>query len=221
VWVVDEAPDLAFRPLAVDEMNGNVLGRYELSPTDRFFLYVGGVNPHKKLSVLIEALAVLRGQPAYQDLRLVIVGETRIETFTPGLADLKTLITKLHLTDAVCFTGFLPDADIVYLFNAAQALVLPSLSEGFGLPAIEGAACGTPVVATCNSPLPQLLAGGGLFFDPTRPDQLITTLQHILSDETKRRHMGQVALERARRLTWQHSADQMQALLAEVAQARR
>ena len=216
VWVVDEAPDPIFRPLPLKEIDQELLYQHGILPTTRFLLYLGGVNPHKNLLMLIESLATIRYKASCEDVRLVIVGDIKSDVFTPGLEALKARITELELTDIVHFTGFLPDADVVHFLNAALAVVLPSVAEGFGLPAIEGAACGTPVVATCNSPLPELLAGGGLFVNPTQPEQLTQALKQILSDEVKRQRMGQIALEKVRLLSWQRSARQMQEMLTAV-----
>jgi glycosyltransferase involved in cell wall biosynthesis len=99
-------------------------------------------------------------------------------------------------------------------------VVLPSFAEGFGLPALEGAACGTPVIATRNSPLPDLLAGGGIFVDPEQPQQLLSAMIQLLGDDMERHHMGQVAKQKAQKLTWLHSADQMQSMLSLVEESR-
>ncbi|NUN67311.1 glycosyltransferase family 4 protein (plasmid) [Pseudanabaena biceps] len=214
IWVIDEAPDPIFRTLAATEIDWKLLSQYGISHGDRILLYVGGINPHKNLGMLIESLAVLHQEDDCKDVRLVIVGDIKTDVFTPGLDKLKTQISLRNLEKSVHFTGFIPDADIVHFFNASQAVVLPSFAEGFGLPAIEGAACGAPVVATRNSPLPDLLEGGGLFIDPTDPDHLTQALRQILNDEDGRCRMATIALAKARQFTWQRSAQQMQAMLA-------
>jgi len=216
VWVIDEAPDPVFRPLAPDEINWEFLNQHGLTPSHRFFLYLGGVNPHKNLAMLLESLTTLHREESYRDVKLVIVGDIHTDVFTPGLNALKTKIEILSLNDCVRFTGFVPDADVVHFFNTAQAVVLPSIAEGFGLPAMEGAACGTPVIATCNSPLPDLLSGGGIFIDPIQPIQLTAALRRILNDESKRSLMAEIALKRAKEFTWRRSAQQMHALLTQL-----
>jgi len=89
----------------------------------------------------------------------------------------------------VIFTGFVNDDEVVHLLNVAQALVLPSMAEGFGLPAVEGAACGVPIIATRNSPLPDLLKDGGIFIDPNAPAELTNALSIMLSDPARRNEM--------------------------------
>lgn len=221
VWVVDEAPDPVFRPMPPAELDRALLQQHAIAPEDRFFLYLGGVNPHKNLALAVEALAEVRRDPAAGDARLVIVGDIRDDGFTPGLRALRERIAALDMAESVRFTGFLPDAEVVHLLNAAQAVVLPSFAEGFGLPAVEGAACGVPVIATRNSPLPDLLAGGGIFVDPTNRDQLTEAVRRLLTDPGERRLLGRGALRRAQELTWRHSVEQMTALLDAIARGRR
>lgn len=218
VFVIDEAPDAVFRRLSPAELNRDLLSKFGLLST-RFFLYLGGVNPHKNLVALVESLAEVRQDEQFQDVKLVIVGDVK-DGFTPGLDELRKRIETLGLNDSVIFTGYISDEDAVHFYNTAMAVVLPSFAEGFGLPAIEGAACGVPVIATRNSPLPDLLSGGGLFIQPERKEQLTQALFDIVRDEVERHNMGQVARQKALQLTWQRSAEQMQTMLERVAQNR-
>jgi glycosyltransferase involved in cell wall biosynthesis len=106
------------------------------------------------------------------------------------------------------FTGYLSDEDLAVLLNLSTVLVLPSLMEGFGLPAVEAAACGCPVIATSESPLPDLLAGGGIFFDP-RGKALEPALETMLGSTAERDGMAEAAADAAGRLTWDAAARQM------------
>ena len=114
----------------------------------------------------------------------------------------------------------LSDEEVVTLLNHAQALVMPSVNEGFGLGAVEAAACQTPVIATRNSPLPRLLAGGGYFIDPHQPADLQDALQQLLADPARQQQLGQVAYQQAQKLTWSAAADQFRALLTHLQQER-
>jgi glycosyltransferase involved in cell wall biosynthesis len=95
-------------------------------------------------------------------------------------------------------------------------LVLPSLLEGFGLPAIEAAACGCPVIATTASPLPTILGDGGLYIDPTKDEALYSALVHVLASESVRLEMRAAGLAAARRLTWDAAAEQMMQVMQQV-----
>jgi glycosyltransferase involved in cell wall biosynthesis len=104
------------------------------------------------------------------------------------------------------------------LLNLSAVLALPSLMEGFGLPAVEAAACGCPVAATTESPLPELLAGGGIFFDP-RGGGLEPALEELLGSEELRRRLGEAAAAAAGRLTWEAAAHQMLDVIRKVSAA--
>lgn len=222
VRVVDEAPDPVFRPLGEGEIDRGLLERWGLAAGAPFVLYVGGVNPHKNLPALAAALAAARGRRGCAGLRLVIVGDVASDPFTPGLAQLQAAVAHHRLEEAVTFTGYLPDAELVHLLNAARALVLPSLAEGFGLPAVEAAACGTPVVATLESPLPELVAGGGFFLppdageDPAVRERWVEALVAVAMDPAVREDLGRTARARVAGLGWERSARQMEELLSDV-----
>lgn len=215
LWVVEEAPDPVFRPLAPGEVRTDLVQRY--AGRRPFVLYVGGVNPHKNLPLFAEALAAVRSEGA--DLGWVIVGDVEGDRFTPGIADLRARLEALRLDTAVTFAGRLEDGELVHLMNAARAIVLPSRSEGFGLPAVEGAACGTPALATRNSPLPELLGDGGVFFDPTDQRGMESALRRILDPDVRAR-MGRAALEAVRPLGWDRSARRLLDRLDALAPAR-
>jgi glycosyltransferase involved in cell wall biosynthesis len=214
VSVVDEAPDSAFRRIPPASLDASPLRKFGLSESDQFFLYVGGINPHKNLPSLVKALTMLMKKEDCS-VRLVVIGDTN-DGFSPGLSELKKEIALNDLEDRVIFTGFLPDEETVVFMNFALALVLPSFAEGFGLPAVEAAACGTAVIATKNSPLPLLLAGGGVFIDPSSVDELYCALELLYYSAQTRAQMEEIAYTKANRLTWKNSADQLMTILEQL-----
>jgi len=216
VWVVGEAPDPVFQPISDENLLKQTLERHGLKQDSRYIICLGGLNPHKNLGTLFEILSKLHQEPEYRDVQLVLVGPAEDDSFTPGVTQARQAVDTLGIRDIVHFTGFIPDNDVVCLLNAAQALVMPSLEEGFGLGAVEAAACGTPVVATRNSPLPQILDGGGLFIDPEKPEELLNALVEILCDKSRGKQMGINALAKARELSWDRSAGQFRELLANI-----
>lgn len=219
VFVIDEAPDPVFTTLAREKVDSTILSRFGLSLNSRFLIYIGGINPHKNLPKLVQCLAEIRRKPELADVKLVVVGDLK-DGFTPGVNELKAKVAELHQEDAVIFTGFVNDSDVIHLLNVAQALVLPSMAEGFGLPAVEGAACGIPIIATENSPLPDLLKDGGIFINPDSSSELTEALSVMLCDTARRNEMARVATARAQQLTWQRSAAQMDDMLDMVASRR-
>ena len=212
VSVVDEAPDIAFRRISPTSLDASPLSKFGLSEADQFFLYVGGINPHKNLPSLVKALARLVKRDDCS-VRLVVIGEINCDGFSPGLVEVKEAIAENNLEDRVVFTGFLPDEDTAVFMNFALALVLPSFAEGFGLPAVEAAACGTAIIATKNSPLPLLLAGGGVFVDPENADELFSALELVYYSKESRTQMGEIAYSLANRLSWSNSANQLMRIL--------
>jgi glycosyltransferase involved in cell wall biosynthesis len=213
LWVVDEAPDPLFKTLPDPSLAQETLRRYGLAPPARYVICLGGLNPHKNVGMLLEVLADLRCEPAFADLRLALVGPAEEDTFTPGVADVRRRVIQLGLENSVLLTGYLPDEEVRHLLSYAELLALPSLMEGYGLAAVEAAVCGIPVAATRNSPLSQLLEGGGFFLDPGQPAAWHDAIAALLYDDERRKEMGAAARRCAAALSWEQSADRFVMLL--------
>ena len=220
VKVVGEAPDPLFRPLPEAALPSAVASQ-GAAPNGRLLTYVGGFGPHKNLLRLLDAFEKLTAQPRFDDLALVLVGDYQTDPFYSGYGELKSRLAGSPIEHCVIFTGFLPDSELVHLLNCSSLLVLPSLMEGYGLPAVEAAACAVPVVATEQSPLKDLLGKGVLVFDPYDADALRWSIERILEDESLRRYMSLAALAAARTLGWSQAASELIAGIEEVtAEAR-
>jgi glycosyltransferase involved in cell wall biosynthesis len=128
---------------------------------------------------------------------------------------LKARIDALGLSERVIFTGYLDDEDVVVLMNMASVLALPSLMEGFGLPAVEAAACGCPIVATRESPLEALLGEAGIYVGPDEAG-IEEAMVRVLSSEELQAHMRECGLAAASNLTWQAAASQMMDVIDRV-----
>jgi glycosyltransferase involved in cell wall biosynthesis len=220
--VVGEASDDIFRVLEDPSITPEVspkLHQLDISPAYRIIVYVGGFGPHKNLETLVEALARLLSRPGFEDVRLVLVGEYQREVFHSTVGSLREKIAALGISEQIIFTGYLPDEELVVLLNVATVLTLPSRMEGFGLPAIEAAACGCPVVATKESPLPELLGQGGVYFDPSYQEELERALERILTSPDLRQKMRISGLAAAHALTWDAAASQLRDTLLRVAQS--
>ena len=152
----------------------------------RWFAYVGGFNPHKHVDAIVRAHAELMrdlADPPY----LVLVGALDDDPFFGSQQRIRDEIARCGTTDQVKWAGYVPDDELRHLHSGALALVMPSESEGFGLPAVEAAACGIPVIATRESPLPQLLEGGGIFVAPRDEIALSSAMRRLATDEPYRR----------------------------------
>jgi glycosyltransferase involved in cell wall biosynthesis len=137
---------------------------------------------------------------------LLLVGSIDSDVFHGSQAQIRRAIAESGAESLVKWTGFVADDDLRHLHAHALALVLPSSCEGFGLPAVEAAACGAPVIATTESPLPQLLEGGGIFVKPGDEPALSRAMEVMFSDAESRARMGRAALERANALAWPRTA---------------
>ena len=215
ISVVGEASDPIFRRLDHPCLTPR-LESMGIPDQGRSVVYVGGFAPHKNLEALVAVFAKLAGQKEFSDVRLVMVGKYEKEAFHSYFGTIRDQVASLGMASRVIFTGYLPDEELVLLLNLSTVLVLPSLMEGFGLPAMEAGACGCPVIATSASPLPSLLGEAGIYIDPTEPEELETALIHILESESLRHRMREAGLRAARMLTWDAAARQMMALMQKV-----
>ncbi len=213
--VVNEASDPVFRALENPQPTP-LLERIGLSSTTRFLTYVGGFSPHKNLALLVEVFRELQNRPGFDDVRLVFGGDYEGDVFFSCYRQLREQVQQAGLTDKVIFTGYLRDADLLALLNLTQALLLPSFCEGFGLPAIEAAACGAPVIATTRSPLADLLGEGAIMLEPEDRAGWANAVVTILSDSARRQRMRVAGLAAAAQLSWENSARQLLDIFHEV-----
>lgn len=205
IRVAVEAPAPAFRPEHDPVRLREITTRLGVPEGAEWFIYVGGFNPHKHVDAIVRAHGKLvqgRQAPPY----LLLVGTVDSDVFHGSQGQIRRAIGEAGTESLVKWTGFVADDDLRYLHARALALVLPSSCEGFGLPAVEAAACGAPVIATTESPLPQLLEGGGIFIPPGDEAALVRAMETMLTDEEARRRMGRTALERANALAWPRTA---------------
>jgi glycosyltransferase involved in cell wall biosynthesis len=208
ISVVGEASDPIFR-LIDNPIPTPLLESLGIEKGGRYLVYVGGFGPHKNLKELISAFSRLAHTAELRDVLLIMVGEYRKEAFHSHFDAIEKHAIALGIRHRVIFTGYLPDEDLVILLNLAAVLVLPSLIEGFGLPAIEAAACGCPVIATSASPLPDMLGLGGEYHDPNKPEELVNAIARLFTSEDLRQKRRKFGLEAAQRLTWDAAARQM------------
>jgi glycosyltransferase involved in cell wall biosynthesis len=204
--VICEGVDPCFHPITGDLMRAAARRRAGIPADGRLVLYVGGIAPHKNLINLLSGFAgIASGLP---DLRLVFVGDPAGDGFYSNYQD---LIARANghavLTGRVHFTGFVPDDDLAALYSDALALVLPSLSEGFGLPALEAISCGTPVLASRSGAVAEVIGTAGLTFDPHNASEIGQQICQLASEPTTLSTLRRRAVERAREYTWSKAAD--------------
>lgn len=210
--VISEAARSVFKVLPTNNGFVSTLARHGLVPGGEFLLYVGGISPHKNLGRLIEAFEMLD----IGGTQLVLVGDYKDDPFFSAYPQLKSQVDELGLNGRVIFTGYIPDEELAYLYNAATLLVFPSLEEGFGLPAIEAMACGTPVAASRTGSLPEILGPVGRFFDPMNVDDIARVIGETLADEPLLKKMRADGLRRAEGFRWKRAAEDTLAIFEEL-----
>jgi glycosyltransferase involved in cell wall biosynthesis len=178
-----------------------IRARYDLQQP--YLLYVGTLHPRKNLVCLVQAYAQLLSQPAGRatDPLLVLAGQKGWL-----YREISDEVRRLGLGERVRFTGFVPEQDLAALLSGALAFVFPSLYEGFGLPVLEAMACGTPVVCSQASSLPEVAGDAALLIDPLDTETLAAALVRVAGDEALRRELVQRGFRQARRFSWQRCA---------------
>lgn len=169
--------------------------------TDNYIIYIGTIQPRKNLIKLMEAVARIA------DLKLVIVGKTE------GLGrqgwkyeEILQTPKKLGIEERVTFTGFVPTKDLPALLSRAQAFVLPSLYEGFGIPVLEAMACGIPVICSNVSSLPEVCGRAGLLVDPYSVDQIEQAIRLITTDKKLRQKKIKEGFKQVKKFSWDKMA---------------
>jgi alpha-1,3-rhamnosyl/mannosyltransferase len=204
--LVTEAADPVFRVLEDPAAARAARTRHGIPEDGTLLVYVGGINPHKNLLGLLEALPDVVVE--HPDLHLAIVGSTTGEGFWDNVDEVRAFVAAHPpLPDRVHFTGYIDDEALVELLNGAAALVFPSLWEGFGLPAVEAMSCGVPVLASDCSSLPEVVGEAGLYFEPRDPRSIADCLRRFLGDAALRSRLADAALTRSSTFTWERAAE--------------
>ncbi len=208
ITVVYPGLDPLFRPVEDPGRLAAVRSRYALAPA--YIIHVGTLQPRKNLLRLLDAFEALPQRlPAPHPMpQLVLVGK-RGWLAEPIVARARTMGERVRLL------GHVAREDLPALLSGARALVMPSLYEGFGLPVLEAMACGTPVVASNVSSLPEVAGDAALLVDPHATEALTEALARVLTDAELRQTLRQRGLQRARQFTWQAAAEKVLRVLEE------
>jgi glycosyltransferase involved in cell wall biosynthesis len=193
VHVTHEGVDACFRPLDRDACIRLALERYGLPKG--YLLSLGTREPGKNRLALLQALKRL--VDAGRDLHLAVIGAAGWRFAAEDAA-----VESLGLNARVHFTGYVPQDDLPALYNAARVFVFPSLHEGFGLPALEAMACGTPVATSGRSSLPEVVGKAALLVDPTDPGAIAAAIARVLDEPALEGLLRQAGPERAAAFTW-------------------
>jgi alpha-1,3-rhamnosyl/mannosyltransferase len=204
IRVAEAAPSEAFTPGSSEEA-GRIAASLGVPAGASWFVYVGGFNPHKRVDAIVRAHA-RSAEGLAEPPHLLLVGLAGRDVFHGNVEAIRAAVRACGTEPLVHWTGFVPDEQLRHLHTASLGLILVSEAEGFGLPAVEAAACGSPVIATTRSPLPELLQGAGCFIEPGDEAALAEAMRRLARDESARRAFGEQAIRRAGTLRWERSA---------------
>lgn len=195
--VIPLAADPVFRPHEdIDEVKSRVATRFGIESP--FLFYTGSMMPRKNILRLIEAFRILK-RKSYP-YTLVIGGP---DTTCPK--EIREIITNENMQSDVLFTGYVTKEDLVDMYNAAEIFVYPSLYEGFGIPPLEAMACGTPVVVSNTSSLPEVVGDAGTLIDPTDSKKLANAIEELILDEGYRVELSRKGLARSKMFSWRRT----------------
>lgn len=202
VSVLYSGVEFHFRPVTDEAELARVRKRYGLP--QHFILSVGTLQPRKNYERLIQAFSQLRATTEDRPYHLVVAGGKG--WLYESIFD---YVRELGLEEEVLFAGFVADEDLPALYNLADLFAFPSLYEGFGLPALEAMACGTPVVCSDASSLPEVAGDAALLVDPLDVEGWVEAMERALREEELRRELVARGLAQARRFTWERAAGEL------------
>jgi glycosyltransferase involved in cell wall biosynthesis len=210
ITVVYPGIDPELKPVVVQQTLQGVRDKYRLP--EEYLLYIGTLQPRKNLVRLIEAYTA-----SEVDLPLVLAGKAGWLA-QPILKAIEAAPPDTR--KRILLTGFVADEDKAALISGAQALLFPSLYEGFGFPVLEGQVCGTPVMCTNTSSLPEVAGNAALMVPPLDTPAMTAGIQRIVQDQHLRQELITAGLANVQKYDWHQAASQILAILEEVAGQR-
>lgn len=198
IYVTPLAADDIYRPLDKDECSELLKKHYNIKKP--FILYIGGFSSRKNVKALISAFSKVY-KNLNKDFSLVIVGAARDQR-----KYLKDFSLSLELEEKIIFTGFVPEQHLPVLYNGSHAFVYPSLYEGFGLPPLEAMNCGTPVITSNLTSIPEVVGDAGILINPHNENELPEALLRLLNSEELQSKYSKKGLERAKNFSWKNTA---------------
>ncbi len=211
VTVVPGGVDPAFKPVTDPARLAAFRRTLGLDPVTPYILFIGVIEPRKNLMGLIEAFDILKSRRPLPH-KLVVAGRRGwLSDATMERAE------RSPYRSEIIFPGFIPEGEIATLYSAAEAFAFPSHYEGFGLPVLEAMACGTPVVASRASSLPEVVGDAGMQVDPDDSDRLASALELLALNPEMRADFRERGIARAATFTWDAAARVMLDVYRKVA----
>jgi len=200
ISVIYPGMDEGFYP--VDDAAAARAFRMRKGLPEHIILFVGTIEPRKNLVRLLQAFAMLR--PSGNLPHHLVIGGGKGWMYEQVFAT----VQELGLGDRVRFVGFIPQEELADWLRAADLFVYPSLFEGFGLPPLEALACGTPVIVSDISSLPEVVGEAALKVDPYRPEEMAAAMRRVLTDRALAAQLRAAGPQQAARFSWQRAAQE-------------
>lgn len=197
-----------FKPIKDAEKIAEITSRYKINT--KFILYTGNLQPRKNLVRLIGAFNLLKKHKKIEH-KLVIVGR---KAWLYG--DIFKAMESSEFAEDIIWTDYIPQNDLIMLYNVADVCVYLSLYEGFGLPLVEAMACGTPVIAANSNSLPEVVGDAGILVDPLDVESISKAICEVISNDKLRYEMVEKGLKRAKLFPWENTAKKTLKILHEV-----
>ena len=200
IAVTYEGVDERFKNITNSGIISEIKARFGV--TKPYLFYVGVWRNHKNIETLVRAFNILKEK--YKIEHQLVLGGREDLHYT----NVRKEIDLSPYKKDIITTGYISDLDLPLLYGQAEAFVIPSFIEGFGLIAIEAQNCGCPVIASNTSSLPEVLNDSALFFDPNKPDQLAEQIYKLLSDSELKQSLITKGFKNIERFSWQKCAEQ-------------
>lgn len=196
IEVIHLGVDELYKPQTDDDLLNDVKKRYNIR--DEYIFYAGNHHPRKNLLRLVQAYSRIKNKDKY---RLVLTGK-----IDPRRAELYQTVRDLGMDKRVHFIGSVPEQDLPALYSMATLFVFPSLNEGFGLPPLEAMACGTPVITSNVTSLPEVVGDAAIMADPMDVESLADNIDKVLGSLDLRSELREKGLKRASLFKWEEAA---------------
>ncbi len=211
IRVIHLAVSSNFRPIKSPRILNRIKKKYQTGK--KYFLHVGTLEPRKNLEFLVKIFALAIRENIEENL--VIAGKKGWY-----YNDLFELVKKLNLSKRVIFTGYFEEKDLPALYSGATALLFPSLYEGFGLPPLEAMACGTPVIVSSTSSIPEVVGRAGILLPPKDEKLWVKNILKIIQDKGLTKTLKALGPIEAGKFSWEETAEKTIEVYKEVQQSK-
>jgi glycosyltransferase involved in cell wall biosynthesis len=198
------AADQNFYPITNTETIRDTNQRYQIPNATYFLCLASHLDPRKNIPHLINTFVNLISENPNLEINLVLIGTSRYKR--PDIE--QTLQQISQYKSRIILTGYVPDADLSAIYSGAVAFVFPSLYEGFGLPILEAMQCGTPVISSNVTSLPEVVGNAGILVEPQNQEQLKQAMLNILSNISLQETLRQKSIMRAKQFSWEKCANE-------------